>query len=92
MLLCAPRIDEQVWLDAAACCSTSALTTRSHRHRRELRHIDTLPRLRGLPCTAVGYLALPWLLGPVERELFASGGRLALGIDGPGIGPDYGAL
>ena len=35
---------------------------------------------------------LLWLLGPVERELFASGGRLALGIDGPGIGPDYGAL
>ena len=42
----------------------------------------------------------PWLLGPVVqwsaklglRELFASGGRLALGIDGPGIGPDYGAL
>ena len=32
------------------------------------------------------------LLGPVEREFFASGGRLALGIDGPGIGPDYGAL
>ena len=81
-----------MWLDAAACCSTLALTTRSHRHRRELRHIDTLPRFCGLPCTAVGYLALPWLLGPVERELFASGGRLALGIDGPGIGPDYGAL
>ena len=49
----------------------------------------------------VGYRAprsatspLLWLLGPVERELFASpsGGRLALGIDGPGIGPDYGAL
>ena len=36
--------------------------------------------------------ALLWLLGPVERELFASGGRLALGIDGPGICPDYGAL
>ena len=35
---------------------------------------------------------LLWLLGPVERELFASGGRLALGIDGPGIRPDYGAL
>ena len=32
------------------------------------------------------------LLGPVEREFFASGGRLALGIDGTGIGPDYGAL
>ena len=47
----------------------------------------------------VGYRAprsatspLLWLLGPVERELFASGGRLALGIVGPGIGPDYGAL
>ena len=36
--------------------------------------------------------ALLWLLGPVERELFASGGRLAIGIDGPGMGPDYGAL
>ena len=35
---------------------------------------------------------LLWLLGPVERELFASGGRLAIGIDGTGIGPDYGAL
>ena len=47
----------------------------------------------------VGYRAprsatspLLWLLGPVERELFASGGRLALGIDESGIGPDYGAL
>ena len=46
----------------------------------------------------VGYRAprsatspLLWLLGPVERELFASGGRLALG-NGPGMGPDYGAL
>ena len=47
----------------------------------------------------VGYRAprsatspLLWLLGPVERELFASGGWLAFGSDGPGIGPGYGAL
>ena len=47
----------------------------------------------------VGYRAprsatspLLWLLGPVERELFASGGWLALEIDGPGVCHDYGAL
>ena len=47
----------------------------------------------------VGYRAprsatspLLWLLGPVERELFASGEWLAFGIDSLGIGSDYGAL
>ena len=56
---CAASVDERVLVDAAACCFTSAWTTRSHRHRRELLHVGALPRLRGLPCTAVGYLAAP---------------------------------
>ena len=73
--LAVAQMDELAWPDAAETCSTSASTTRSHGHRRELRHIDTLPRFCGLRAPRSATSALLWLLGPVERELFASGRR-----------------